>query len=224
MLDPPGPPRAQVLRKLHTQNQENIQQQQQQQPNKKGIAIISRYPNSSDSGAKNGQNLIGTSPKSDSNPPRIVHDSTKPAPLRVQPSEPSSRPLQCNEVSSSDDETTPNHAKKGHKNRVNSDTDDGPYKRTRKQSGPPLASRRSIVNSEDSDAENTLPNLRQNGKKTTSKTDVSPRVLRPRNTPSAAEKETGRKRQRSSFETGISSKMQKKTPNHRAKCLRSRMN
>ena len=114
--------------------------------------------------------------------------------------------------------------------------------RTRRQSGPPvppLPSRRSIIpHSEDSDAENNLPNHRQAQKvtlvhpPTTSgsgapgkphghpKTpEVSPRILRSRNTPTPLRSSApgqDRKRQRPSFEpvasvgsSGISSKMKK---------------
>ena len=87
-----------------------------QPPKTKGIAIISRYPNSTDDGAKIGNNLIGSTHEGGQGPTgsgngstqasRIVHDSTKPAPKRVQPIENSGKPpLQCNEVTSSDDET-----------------------------------------------------------------------------------------------------------------------
>ena len=133
--------------------------------------------------------------------------------------------------------------------------------RTRRQSGPvnppapPLPSRRSIIpHSEDSDAENDLPNLRQAKRAnlvaaTTSNAGsrpaqsnpktpevTSPRVLRTRNTPTPAET---RKRQRFEPETltpnGISSKMKKtalktvqitteQSTNSRVKSLRSRMN
>ena len=138
MLDPPGPPRAQVLQKqkkdqsssaepirqaaaaalpIPANNQQPSVEQSPSQPKTKGIAIISRYPNSADDGAKSGQNLIGSTNEgcSPSMAPRIVHDSTKPAPKRVQPAVPEvntpplpvlpAKPLQCNEVSSSDDET-----------------------------------------------------------------------------------------------------------------------
>ena len=141
MLDPPGPPRAQVLRKLHTNQTSSVEpaatpQQipaelppvpsavvpqieppSPQPPKTKGIAIISRYPNSTDDGAKIGNNLIGSTHEGGQGPTgsgngstqasRIVHDSTKPAPKRVQPIENSGKPpLQCNEVTSSDDETS----------------------------------------------------------------------------------------------------------------------
>ena len=294
MLDPPGPPRAQVLRKLHQKPAESLSTKPSvaevgagEGPQKvtKGIAIISRYPNSADDGAKTGQNLIGTSGAEGPSvaPPRIVHDSTKSAPLRVQPEVPTRPPLQCNEVSSSDDESTPPVPKRqatgsnpALANRRSNNMSrelaalqntDGPYKRTRRQSGPagppppPLPSRRSVlINGEDSDAENNLPNRKQGqgNRKSSGSTnsvapkdqraktpEVSPRVLRSRNTPaSAAVSETTRKRQRSTFEStststsssstnsGISSKMKKsstalvvKTPtNSRAKSLRSRMN
>ena len=117
MLDPPGPPRAQVLRKMHqnqaaavstmtTETEKPDETVQVQPKQSKGIAIISRYPNSSDDGQKHGQNLIESASSinnSNSPPPRIVHDSTKPAPSRVtQPLQvspiinflPSPRPLQ----------------------------------------------------------------------------------------------------------------------------------
>jgi len=328
MLDPPGPPRAQVLRKLHTNQTSSVEpaatpQQipaelppaaavvpqieppSPQPPKTKGIAIISRYPNSTDDGAKIGNNLIGSTHEGGQGPTgsgngstqasRIVHDSTKPAPKRVQPIENSGKPpLQCNEVTSSDDETntTPpvpkrssssaNMKAKFNKNKSlnrelaalqqdhdgkNSLNDNN--QRTRRQSGPPLPplpSRRSIIpHSEDSDAENNLPNHRQAQKvtlvhpPTTSgsggpgkphghpKTpEVSPRILRSRNTPTPLRSAPGqdRKRQRPAFEpvasvgsSGISSKMKKtavktvhnsatleQTTNSRVKCLRSRMN
>jgi hypothetical protein len=140
MLDPPGPPRAQVLRKMQNNQTSSVEpaatpqqipaelppaaaptvpqiEPPSPQPQKtKGIAIISRYPNSSDDGAKIGNNLIGSTHEGgptgsstgngSTQASRIVHDSTKPAPKRVHPIENSGKPpLQCNEVTSSDDET-----------------------------------------------------------------------------------------------------------------------
>ena len=208
MLDPPGPPRAQVLRKLHQTSSSTTStsmttcassvtsQREIPEPKSKGIAIISRYPNSADDGAKNGQNLVGNSPPPPENgqisAPRIIQDSTKPAPLRIQPPAPVAepprgnkpQPLQCNEVTSSDDDSNSpppvpkrsncanNSSRKSLSRELAALTEnsDGPSKRTRNQSGngnqpqvplKPLPNRRSIVNTEDSDAENDLPNLRQ---------------------------------------------------------------
>ncbi len=172
MLDPPGPPRAQVLRRLHSnslvpppqQQQQSSQQQvsQNQDVAKKsdpGIAIISRYPNSRDNGQKHGQNLVAkgagsNEPRSHSPitasspgdnvpslPPRIVHDSTKPAPLKLKPAPAvdvhdggnNKKPVQCNEISSSDDESTPPPVPKrpagGHpKNGLSANNNRGPRK------------------------------------------------------------------------------------------------
>ena len=117
MLDPPGPPRAQVLRKkreakeverseaLEAPTSAPPRENSNSHEEKKGISIISRYPNSLIQEQKQGQNLIKESPKGQTPPPRIVHDSTHSAPVTVHPEKP--QPLQCNEVSSSDDETTP---------------------------------------------------------------------------------------------------------------------
>lgn len=295
MLDPPGPPRAQVLRKMHAVNKEpdtvpvpssmGDPGTPQEQPKSKGIAIISRYPNSNDDNQKHGHNLISNSSSNvqeadegspTSLPPRIIHDSTKSQPMRVKPeavvNQPPSMPLgtksenpvQCNEVSSSDGESTPppvprrsqnsggSHGPRKslsrelaalkQSNRINEapSPQDGPSKRTRRQSGgptamasksgqrflvsgnkqqdrplPPLPSRRSILlpPQEDSDAENNLPNNRQTRNsnltpgpsKKTRAPEVSPRMLRPRNTPTPMKPD--RKRQRSYEPNAISSKM-----------------
>jgi len=274
MLDPPGPPRAQVLRKMHQKQEPVIKeipvaavpveqsQPSPQPPKTKGIAIISRYPNSPDDGAKTGQNLIAAAATNEgcsSLAPRIVQDSTKPGPKRVQPEHSANKPpLQCNEITSSDDETntppppvpkrpTVHHGRKSLNRELAALQQDHDGKnslnttnqRTRRQSGPvnpppPLPSRRSIIpHSEDSDAENDLPNLRQAKKAKAATTSnagsrpaqsnpktpevTSPRVLRSRNTPTPLRSTSAetRKRQRSAFEpvtlagNGISSKMKK---------------
>jgi serine/threonine protein phosphatase PrpC len=317
MLDPPGPPRAQVLRKLHASaalpaaplKPINVDEKKVEPAKNKGIAIISRYPNSSDDGQKNGQNLVandGPDENTPTLPSRIVHDSTKPAPLKLKSENPipavnknsynnqtnTENPVQCNEISSSDDESTPPPVPKrppgGHaasrpqprkslsrelaalqQNSDDNDRNDGPSKRTRRQSGPaakaskppppPLASRRSIVNQEDSDAENNLPNARQTrqsltsggdkknvasfnsvgGQKRPKTPEISPRVLRSRNTPTPLKAAETRKRVRSFEPASIASKVLKTAQisgrastsvlkaaasNTRAKCLRSRMN
>ena len=318
MLDPPGPPRAQVLRKMHAVKKEPETVPvpasmvepglPQEQPKSKGIAIISRYPNSNDDGQKHGHNLISNNSQvieadegsPTSLPPRIVHDSTKSMPMRVKPDpattpnqpQPSvkseNNPVQCNEVSSSDGESTPppvprrsqNSGNLGPRkslsrelaalkqsNKINeAPSTDGPSKRTRRQSGgmamtskagnkqpplPPLPSRRSILipKEEDSDAENNLPNnarqtrnsnLTPGPSKKSRTPEVSPRMLRPRNTPTPMKPD--RKRQRSYEPNGISSKMLRTAQptatrastaalkaaaaasTSRLKCLRSRMN
>jgi len=224
MLDPPGPPRAQVLRKFHglppqvsgsplstpplppklkTENGEGDRPDAASRPPfpstssssaaavaNKGIAIISRFPNSKVDGEKHGMNLVGSAENGSnvgSKNNRIVHDSlrfaqrssSKPAavvvqqpkpyhntfsnaynkPLTAPPasaseepsstseiaaleklcaktkplpplpvSSPSSNPsIQCNEVSSSDTEDSPNPPPL-------------PTRR-RKPSGPPLMTR-----------------------------------------------------------------------------------
>ena len=119
MLDPPGPPRAKVLRRLHGIESPHPKMQLTQpiiQPNRtatpepllmqdktmcaspatgpKGIAIISRFPNSKKESEQQGTNLVAT-PKpsvdvsSNGDSPtafatRIVHDSSKIAPLKMR--------------------------------------------------------------------------------------------------------------------------------------------
>ena len=253
MLDPPGPPRAQVLRKKREANQaireeaasETHAANEAKEQEKKGISIISRYPNSVNHEQKTGQNLIKDSPKGQTQPPRIVHDSTNSAPVTVHPEKP--QPLQCNEISSSDDETTPPPVPKrplgGHNNKATAkdntarkslsrelaalQQEDGPAKRTRRQSGPatkrpppPLPNRRSIIQQEDSDAENNLPSHRQPNKRPKTP-EVSPRVLRPRNTPQTPQlSQETRKRQRS-FESAA---IAKKTPKTALKTSSSNTN
>ncbi len=107
MLDPPGPPRAQVLRRMREKQKKMTTgcgdsqppalppKRQQQQPgppppppSTKGIAIISRFPNSNDEGEKKGKNLVsgranalsGTTAAAT----RIVHDSYKSTPQKLK--------------------------------------------------------------------------------------------------------------------------------------------
>ena len=249
MLDPPGPPRAQVLRKKREANQaikeealEAHAAKEAKEQEKKGISIISRYPNSVIQEQKTGQNLIKESPKGQTQPPRIVHDSTNSAPVTVHPEKP--QPLQCNEISSSDDETTPPPVPKrplgGHNNKATAakslnrelaalQQEDGPAKRTRRQSGPatkrqappPLPHRRSIIQQEDSDAENNLPSHRQPNKRPKTPEEPQTRVLRPRNTPQTPQlSQETRKRQRS-FESAA---IAKKTPKTALKATSSNTN
>jgi hypothetical protein len=119
MLDPPGPPRAKVLRRLHGIESPHPKMQLTQpiiQPNRtetpepllmqdktmcsspatgpKGIAIISRFPNSKKESEQQGTNLVATpKPSLDiSNcgdsptafATRIIHDSSKTAPLKMR--------------------------------------------------------------------------------------------------------------------------------------------
>jgi hypothetical protein len=110
MLDPPGPPRAQVLRRLHglpnptsvsppapvlppkvKKEEKNAGENKfslaaQASPSSsssaipgKGIAIISRFPNSKIDGEKQGMNLVGAEYGGTKNN-RIVHDSLRAAP------------------------------------------------------------------------------------------------------------------------------------------------
>ena len=112
MLDPPGPPRAQVLRKLHglpasvpsaaspkppalppKPKQQNNGSGTTSSQNNKGIAIISRFPNSKREEEKEGMNLVsksrddeehGGGDKGSSLNTRIVHDSTKSTPQKLK--------------------------------------------------------------------------------------------------------------------------------------------
>ena len=101
MLDPPGPPRAQVLRRLHglppsasTPNR-TPERPPALPPNPStGIAIISRFPNSRNEGEKHGTNLIADSSlKGTKNEvTRIVHDSLKSGPHKLCVASNSSHP------------------------------------------------------------------------------------------------------------------------------------
>lgn len=110
MLDPPGPPRAKVLRRLHGVDSPHPKSQLAQpitQPNRsvtpdlvqekppttptpKGIAIISRFPNSKNESEQQGTNLVATPKSADMTESpsnfgtRIVHDSSKTVPLKLR--------------------------------------------------------------------------------------------------------------------------------------------
>ena len=159
MLDPPGPPRAQVLKKQREANAQArcnpsaplpvakkacdnstappLPPKPQPKPNSKGLAIISRFPNSKKSEEASGKNLVKTETitKDTNTSSRVVHDSSKTEPTRInvtksnktetksvpdpsisepQPSTSSSVPpsssetdpdIQVNEISSSDTES-----------------------------------------------------------------------------------------------------------------------
>lgn len=159
MLDPPGPPRAQVLKKQREANAQAkcnpaapvpvakkacdnstappLPPKPQPKPNAKGLAIISRFPNSKKSEEASGKNLVKaeTITKDTNASSRIVHDSSKTEPTKInvtkpnkpetksvpdpsisepQPSTSSSVPpsssetnpdIQVNEISSSDTES-----------------------------------------------------------------------------------------------------------------------
>lgn len=104
MLDPPGPPRAQVLRK----QRDAARGSQQAAPTKKacdntnapplppkpqpkhpskGLAIISRFPNSSKPEEAAGKNLVAIKDEAakavESSSQRIIHDSSKSEPSKV---------------------------------------------------------------------------------------------------------------------------------------------
>lgn len=105
MLDPPGPPRAQVLRRQRDQNLGVVTKKlpcnnagAPPLPPKpkpaKGLAIISRFPNSKRDEEKNGKNLVKSLAKpedvedseavKDPGMSRIVHDSMKTEPHKVR--------------------------------------------------------------------------------------------------------------------------------------------
>ena len=156
MLDPPGPPRAQVLKKQREANAQArptpapaakkacdnssappLPPKPQPKPNGKGLAIISRFPNSKNSEEASGKNLVKSETENKDNDAssRIVHDSSKTEPTKInvtkpnkpetkvvsapsisdpQPSTSSSVPpvssktdpdIQVNEISSSDTES-----------------------------------------------------------------------------------------------------------------------
>jgi len=109
MLDPPGPPRAQVLRrqrdaakgvhqpkKLACNNTDAppLPPKPQAKPNK-GLAIISRFPNSKKPEEASGKNLVTTKEEAASTTTkladgstRIVHDSAKTEPTKVSAAKP----------------------------------------------------------------------------------------------------------------------------------------
>jgi len=123
MLDPPGPPRAQVLRKQRDAAKGMAKKQAcnnadapplppkppvktsaiasstaapASSGSSKGLAIISRFPNSSKPEEATGKNLV-TGSKSDvksTGSGRIVHDNTKSEPTKIIQSKPVSEP-QC---------------------------------------------------------------------------------------------------------------------------------
>jgi len=105
MLDPPGPPRAQVLRKqrdmakvaslpvkkpCNNDNAPPLPPKPKPKPSK-GLAIISRFPNSKKSEEKMGKNLVkqqleekAAEKTVDKSSTRIVHDSMKTEPQKVR--------------------------------------------------------------------------------------------------------------------------------------------
>lgn len=147
MLDPPGPPRAQVLRKQRdagrgsqavapvkkacdNSNAPPLPPKPHSKHPNKGLAIISRFPNSSKPEEAAGKNLVAVKDdavkSAESSSQRIVHDSSKTEPTKVNvvkpgkeedPSSPglkasssSSSQVQVNEVTSSDCEESPTKA------------------------------------------------------------------------------------------------------------------
>jgi len=111
MLDPPGPPRAKVLRRLHGLDSPAPKCAPIPQPNlpeaepatSKGIAIMLRFPNSKNTQEQLGTNLVAASPTPKSPEAadavlatRIIFDSSKSAPVRmlVSPNVPPSFPQQ----------------------------------------------------------------------------------------------------------------------------------
>jgi len=106
MLDPPGPPRAQVLKKQREANRGTIQTKKacdntnapplppkpQTKPSGKGLAIISRFPNSSKPEEASGKNLVVAKDESENNASdgtsRIIHDSSKTEPTKINVTKP----------------------------------------------------------------------------------------------------------------------------------------
>ena len=112
MLDPPGPPRAQVLKKQREANAQAkcnpaapvpvakkacdnstappLPPKPQLKPNAKGLAIISRFPNSKKSEEASGKNLVKaeTITKDTNASSRIVHDSSKTEPTKINVTKP----------------------------------------------------------------------------------------------------------------------------------------
>jgi len=111
MLDPPGPPRAQVLRRQREMAQGGVSQAVKKpcdntnppplppkpgnRASTKGLSIISRFPNSSNPKEAHGKNLVSKkddpSPSSSASPfsalrtsSRIIQDSTKSEPEKVR--------------------------------------------------------------------------------------------------------------------------------------------
>ena len=102
MLDPPGPPRAQVLRKQRdaargvvpptkkacdNTNAPPLPPKPQPKHPAKGLAIISRFPNSSKPEEAAGKNLVAIKDEdvkvNENSSQRIVHDSSKTEPTKV---------------------------------------------------------------------------------------------------------------------------------------------
>ena len=102
MLDPPGPPRAQVLRKQRdaargvvpptkkacdNTNAPPLPPKPQPKHPAKGLAIISRFPNSSKPEEAAGKNLVAIKDEAakvnENSSQRIIHDSSKTEPTKV---------------------------------------------------------------------------------------------------------------------------------------------
>ena len=106
MLDPPGPPRAQVLKKQREAARGPVQTKKacdntnapplppkpQPKPQGKGLAIISRFPNSSKPEEASGKNLVVAKDESENKASdgtsRIVHDSSKTEPTKINVNKP----------------------------------------------------------------------------------------------------------------------------------------
>ena len=102
MLDPPGPPRAQVLRKQRdaargvvpptkkacdNTNAPPLPPKPQPKHPSKGLAIISRFPNSSKPEEAAGKNLVAIKDEAakinETSSQRIIHDSSKTEPTKI---------------------------------------------------------------------------------------------------------------------------------------------
>lgn len=138
LLDPPGPPRAQVLKRQRQLAQGisahvpkkpcNNSNAPPLPPKPKGISVISRFPNSSDKLAIMGRNLMskkveatdeGNSSGSGKSATRIIHDSINNEPKKIVVSDATnqekgktSNVVQINEITSSDKEADKTPAEK----------------------------------------------------------------------------------------------------------------
>jgi len=174
MLDPPGPPRAQVLRRQRDAAK-GIHQPKKQacnntdapplppkpvaKPNK-GLAIISRFPNSKKPEEASGKNLVtskedgststGTPNKVADGSSRIVHDSAKTEPTKVSVA----KPMKSEDfpsvpaISATEPEATSSSSTTSESdiqvNEITSSDTDSPTPATKSQSAPKAVPRKSL--------------------------------------------------------------------------------
>jgi len=203
MLDPPGPPRAQVLRRqrdaakgLHQPKKQAcnntdappLPPKPQSKPNK-GLAIISRFPNSKKPEEASGKNLVTTKEEGSSSPlnsntkvadgsSRIVHDSAKTEPTKVsvaKPNKPDDISTESAEASTSSEPTSTTSSSKSaidsdiQINEISSSDSESPQP-AKSQSAPKAAPRKSLSRELASLAlSSPVPSLPAKGRKSTSR-------------------------------------------------------